>query len=340
MSVGLKEIFIKDKNGDESHLHFIDLAKGICILLVVTYHCDYGDFIYSNDRVNAFFFSFRMPLYYFISGIFISYRRGYRDFTLRKINRLIIPFLFFYFVSSIMSEFLHPGQVPSVYEFLLTEYRNNFWNTPIWFLPSLFATYMIYTLIHKFITKRAELILLISLLIGVIGYYCSSIGLNIPFFIDTSLTCFPFVAFGNILRQKAGLLDPRSSKISLGIVFMCVFAVLLLIQGKPYFYKNEYDCNVFSLYACGLLGSIGLVELAKTIQYIPIINYIGRYSIIVLGFHLFFITRPIFVRITTLPLSCIVMISILTAITGSIFAIIFCRKYLGYFVAQKDLIKI
>lgn len=89
---------------------YIDLAKGICILLVISYHIDLGDFLYRDDRVSDFFFSFRMPLYYMLSGLFLSVSNGYKDFLQKKVNRLIVPFFFFvlstdlyYYIKSCMT---------------------------------------------------------------------------------------------------------------------------------------------------------------------------------------------------------------------------------------------
>ena len=47
---------------------FIDLAKGICITLVVLYHV-FGDL--SGDVINMMTL-FRMPLYFVLSGLFFK----------------------------------------------------------------------------------------------------------------------------------------------------------------------------------------------------------------------------------------------------------------------------
>ena len=332
----LREIVYREEN--DNHIDYIDLAKGICILMVVSYHCDYGDFLYSNDIVNSFFFSFRMPLYFFLSGIFISFKYGYRNFFKKKINRLIIPFIFFYFTSSVVNEFITPREVPSMFEFLLTETKNNFWNTPIWFLISLITTYCMYMTIHKFISKNIYLILILSIIIGIGGFSLSYKSINIPFFLDTSMTCFPFVVFGGIMRNKYHLLD-NISKIRC-VVFSSIsfFFVFLFCNGNQLFYENKYDCNLIELYLCGFFGSVGLVYFSKILNYVPIINYIGRYSIIVLGFHKIFILRPILLRITDLPISIVVLLSLLLSVICCIIMIYICRRYLPSMVAQKDLL--
>ena len=76
-----------------SRIEWIDLAKGICILLVVFYHvaiCLHIDYPLSTQIA-----SFRMPLYFILSGLFFKQYEGFVGFLKRKTNKLLIPFLFF-----------------------------------------------------------------------------------------------------------------------------------------------------------------------------------------------------------------------------------------------------
>ncbi len=79
-----------DKN---KRIDFVDLTKGVCIILVVMAHIG-GAF--EKLDYHSMIASFRMPLYFFISGIFFKSYEGLFGFFIRKINKLIIPFLFFY----------------------------------------------------------------------------------------------------------------------------------------------------------------------------------------------------------------------------------------------------
>ena len=86
----LKEIM----EGNQSRrIDFVDLTKGVCIILVVMAHVG-GAF--EQLDTNSMLSCFRMPLYFFISGVFFKSYEGLFGFILRKINKLIIPFLFFY----------------------------------------------------------------------------------------------------------------------------------------------------------------------------------------------------------------------------------------------------
>ena len=86
--------------GNQSRrIDFVDLTKGVCIILVVMAHVG-GAF--EQLDTNSMLSCFRMPLYFFISGVFFKSYEGLLGFILRKINKLIIPFLFFYLSALLM----------------------------------------------------------------------------------------------------------------------------------------------------------------------------------------------------------------------------------------------
>ncbi len=339
---------------NKPHIDFIDLAKGMCILLVLTFHIDEGNWLYSNEKINNFFFSFRIPLYFLLSGIFISFRQGYMNFAIKKVNRLLIPFLFFYAITclyALMMEgvnamVLNGGVYKSMYDLTPMNFPFNenplakFPNNPIWFLISLYTTYILYSLLHKVSKGNTIVITVCSFILGATGYCLSVFNYNLPLYLDTSLTCMPFVSIGVILRLKLGFLKEMKTWVCLAIALCSAIITFVLCKGTSKFYANSYECNIVALYVCGIAGACGILYLSKAIGYIPVINYIGRYSIIVLGTHYLFLLmfRTITNRLSiqSIPLS--VTINIVGTVFCSIIAIYLLRKYLPYFVAQKDLL--
>ena len=82
---------------NKSRIEYMDLAKGICIIMVVLFHVAklYDDTL----LVNRFFKLIRMPLYFFLSGFFFKSYSCFFDFLKRKTNKLLIPFVFWYLFS-------------------------------------------------------------------------------------------------------------------------------------------------------------------------------------------------------------------------------------------------
>lgn len=76
----------------QQRIEFIDLAKGICIILVVLLH------IVPSANIPELRF-IRIPLYFILSGLFFKDYGSFRNFLKKKVNNILIPFLFFYVVS-------------------------------------------------------------------------------------------------------------------------------------------------------------------------------------------------------------------------------------------------
>ena len=126
-------------------IEYIDLAKGICILLVVLDHISgFGYFRNGDYPMNDIFEQTRMPLYFILSGLFFKdYAGGIKEFLLRKFNRILVPYLFFMIVYRLL--------VKAVY--LLSGFSiGEIW-APLWFLLCLFWMNGIFAAIY-YLVKR------------------------------------------------------------------------------------------------------------------------------------------------------------------------------------------
>lgn len=80
----------------KKRIDFIDLAKGICIIMVVVGHCGATINIPGWEIV-------RMPLYFILSGLFFKDYGGWVKFLIQKTNKILIPFLFFIYLPTLDS---------------------------------------------------------------------------------------------------------------------------------------------------------------------------------------------------------------------------------------------
>ena len=78
---------------ENRRIEFIDLTKGLCIMLVVMMHVG-GAF--DGLATGPVLSSFTMPLYFFVSGLFFKSYEGFGGFLARKVDKLLVPFLIFY----------------------------------------------------------------------------------------------------------------------------------------------------------------------------------------------------------------------------------------------------
>ena len=76
-------------------IKYIDIAKGIGILLVVMGH---NDLMAIFPFIKKLIFSFHMPLFFFLSGYFINTLTPFKVFFKKRFNGLLKPFFFTIFM--------------------------------------------------------------------------------------------------------------------------------------------------------------------------------------------------------------------------------------------------
>lgn len=334
-------------------IEYIDLAKGICILLVVLDHStNYGYFSNGDYPLNDIFGQTRMPLYFILSGLFFkNYAGGIREFLLRKTNRILVPYIFFMGLYRILAWCTRGCACLSV---------NDVWMwvwAPLWFLLCLFWMNTIfvtaYYVINRYISNSliAEIVLACFVFsVGITGYH---IG-QVRFAIGIAMTCLPFLWMGYLLNRKLHFFQQRISwqwALPMGIVLLG--ALHYLYMGKNYFFLNTYAAPLPLVYLFGLMGTLGVLLLSRVIKWLPVISYIGRYSIIVLCTHMG-VLELITAAFNLLPdnkdnslwqtLWANNAVQSWTVLALTIACCSFLcwllSKYLPWFTAQKDLIKI
>lgn len=167
-------------------LEFVDLAKGVCIVvLVVMYHV--GINIPHFDII-------RMPLYFIISGLFYKSYGSTKAFCIKKINKILIPFVSFYLISySIfyLLKYFVKGVVLIDNGLQDVFISHHIFNTPIWFLLCLFWVSVIFNLL-----SNKYILFVIVLSIGCLGIWLKSKNIYLPMFLDSALSALHFTISG------------------------------------------------------------------------------------------------------------------------------------------------
>jgi len=195
----------------KQRIEYIDLAKGFCIILVVFHHAntalDNIDFAL-RDALCVF----RMPLYFFLSGLFFKTYEGYIGFLKRKVNKLLLPFLFFHIVSFFVVPLLNEKTLEwaKLWDFLFRQY--NGLNGPLWFLLCLFWVNQLFYGLYKIsFATRYPLAVLITgtVLLGVLGYSIGGTQYDFRVMnLSTALTAMPFFSAGYIFNRHTSILQP------------------------------------------------------------------------------------------------------------------------------------
>lgn len=265
--------------------------KCLCIMLIVMYHIDHEFFNYLAPRLNDALQAFRLPMYYFISGIFFKLYSGYADFTRRKVNNILVPFVFFVvfaFVVRLLEYGFRMAVGAEPIEISLSQLVEPFYlrywpyTTPIWFLLSLFWVNVIFYAMQRWI-KPLWGILLVTLALSVAGYVLGVNKVELPLMLDTSLVALPYFVLG-WGAHRLGAIQPSK--------WDCWGILALVAVAMPVYWLSEFTNLHFQvlppywkLYVLPFIAILALFWSCKSLKHVPVMCHYGRYSLIILGTH-------------------------------------------------------
>ena len=77
---------MQEKILENKRLQYIDIAKGIAMICIILGHM-------GNANINRIVFTFHVPIFFFITGYFISDKCEVNIFVRNKVRTLIIPYI-------------------------------------------------------------------------------------------------------------------------------------------------------------------------------------------------------------------------------------------------------
>jgi acyltransferase len=125
-----------------SRLYWLDIAKGIAILLMVIGHTTIPSVL------SSFIWAFHMPLFFIASGWTTNWQKAdFIGFTKRKFRTLLLPFFIYSFIVLMIQISLGWNN--------LNDWMNNGWiSYALWFIPVLFLASLFAKLIYSIKNKN------------------------------------------------------------------------------------------------------------------------------------------------------------------------------------------
>lgn len=271
---------------------WVDCAKGIGIILVVYGHVVRGlinaDIVSSNkilSYVDSIIYTFHMPLFFFLSGLFFSktlYNNGECRTLLSKIDTVIYPFIVWSLIQGFIEVFLSSytnGHVTVV------EVLSLVWSprAHFWFLYVLFASMLCFVLFQHFFGRFGRFgrvcCFISSFIIYILSSNMESMGIVKDFsesFIFFVIGCFFFqLRAHEIIFSKLYLVTAFLVFISMQLVFHLVFDF------------NFNDKNLFSL-ILSVLSFLFVSSLSYNLTsfFSKFIAYIGSMSLYIYLLHI------------------------------------------------------
>jgi fucose 4-O-acetylase-like acetyltransferase len=272
--------------------HAIDRTKGLAILLVVLGHI--------NSPLSAYIYTFHIPLFFFLSGVFIKTSYPGSVYVTRGLNRLIVPFLIFGSLGLLITAAknvlldrpLEPMEesLSGLFYWMDASHMHHY-GLVLWFLPALFWGRTIVYFIVKFIPLPPLVLSGASIFVAwIVAQY-----VTLPFGLDKGLVALPWVFMGYVFYQN------HERLMSLGWygVFMILGAVVLsaLLGGMQRLDLAAKDVGNLLLtipYTISVaLLLIGLLYLGSTVsnRYLQhdegVLGQFGRNTMLVLVLHVY-----------------------------------------------------
>jgi fucose 4-O-acetylase-like acetyltransferase len=324
-------------NGGKRRIQFIDLAKGICIIMVVLFHA--GVLTPETPLLS----NIRMPLYFFLSGLFFKTYGGTSNFVVKKVNKILVPFLFFYVIAEVVCVMrlvmLHgygfTGVVEHICRFDLT------CNIPLWFLMCLFVTNVIFCVLRRLLKNDVAFSLAV-VACALLGVWYGENGVSGVAFSASALTALPFFYFGYMSNKTSWLYPGKYDRYNLPVAVLLIGAALALVyfSGNAHISMrdNRFIGSAAAAYFTSILAVSGILMLCKSIKSVAGVSYIGRYSIVVLGVHMIVMPLILFcLNHTNINGIMRSWIAGLGTIAVCMPLIPFFIKYAPRFTAQKDI---
>ena len=286
----------------------IDTTKGLGIILIVIGHNSLMGF-FNYTELTGIIFSFHVPLFFFLSGVFLEETVNSSSFLLSRADSLLKPFFVVLITLGILKLIISisTGLVaaPTLQYIIGVFWANGItiaW-PPLWFLPNLFiASFFALSFIKatKNLSTIYQLVLiLVMLLVGIYFidfFWYPVIFINapvkidslpgLPWGLDISLITSAFVLIGYVCREQVINFSFRLIAFSISII---VFSL------THYFFNETVDLNM-RIYGNPMISTIqAITGIYITLSVAVLTNrynfsknifiYLGSGSLFILLFH-------------------------------------------------------
>lgn len=286
---------------------WVDYARGICIILVCYRHTYEG---LTNAAVlhaesypllkylNVFFFSFRMPLFFIVSGMFIGLslqKKSVMEYIKDRFRYILYPCLIWGVIQITLqlafTDYVNADREPMDYLYLLIAPRQI---EQFWYLNALFGVGVLYALLKIRTKIRAWQQFVLGLVMYAVAATCTIYYIDIGFLGDVFFF-YPFFALGDMMSHVVVNANKDSFIASRKMFFLWLpvffaaqyfFTSINLQQGNDY-YIQHFQPALFA--AIALTGCVFVVNVSFLMQESGIAKFlrvIGYHSLYIYIMHL------------------------------------------------------
>lgn len=184
---------------------FIDVAKGIAIILTITGHT------LSHAGMTNFIYSFHMPIFFILSGMLWK-ERDFKKNIISWMRGLLVPYVItatvmclYYYARNLLLATEGADRIqPGIVDILLgvsgrtTLVPSAMGFGFVWFFVCMFVTKVLFELILHMTSTEKQRVFVVGVSM-VLGYAISKIAM-LPWSVDIALVCVGFMYVGYLLR--------------------------------------------------------------------------------------------------------------------------------------------
>lgn len=228
----------------KKRIDYLDLAKGIGILLVVWAH--------ARGPYSSYMYQMHMPFFFIISGLLYSSSKPLKQFIKGKITSLYIPFVFWNCMFITIKSYIHGVNIKTIlnmdFKVLLTIEKDGQFLGATWFLGALFLASIIYKLLDTYIKNskfKPFVMLSLSVIAGITGF-----TITFDHMLSRVLVLSMFFGFGVFVKTYIG--DFKSVDCC---ALAIVSALIFLIIGK--YNSANMGANQYRYPLLFVVGAVG-----------------------------------------------------------------------------------
>ena len=287
---------MNDSFRSTSRVSHLDLAAGILMLWIITFHAVNGSKVFGNvdARVAIPFLTFSMPWFYYKSGSFFRRNREGEGLE-RDVRKLLFPYLKWTILGFLAYLTMMAIDGTFCVEECLQKPLDTFWiygyvplDVPVWFVLSLF---MVKVLAHFLFKLKVHPLFLVVLGFGVAFSLHVADNQRIPVYFSNIPMGLAFFMLGNMCHQYEEKLWVFVPCLVGYLLFLFLDTPVVGLHRNVYLGGNYYLWPLFSI--CGIVAFNNLCkwlclafEKIATCHFRPI-SFIGQYSIQLLVSHAF-----------------------------------------------------
>ncbi len=260
------------------------MLKGFAMITVIYCH--------NFPVINDYIYSFHMPLFFFIAGIFHkkSVFENVKKNIVKRAKAIIVPYYlwggilyFFWFLVGRHfgnSKLKNLSPIENLIGLICGQGGEKYmdWGIPIWFLPCVFVTFLIYTAVDFLPNRKIKLLAIIIL--SILGYSISDFFDWYFWSFDVSLVAVFFYGLGQLLKEWFVEFE---IPFYLNLIFVITYIFGMYFSFKVDMYHSVYGKNLLFFYTNALSAIFIFISLFKRLPKLNFLIFIAKNTLVYLA---------------------------------------------------------